>query len=303
LTGLCKYQSALDTKNLDEHIDIEAFYNLDSVKRCDKYIPTLLKKRLNIQKTLISGKITPEIEELSRSYSQLCLGESATVYRPVVSAVELTQIRDRLAFLVDSKGQIECHGFLINQYVLTAKHCVSADNTALVRKIRNPETFEATQVEVPTTAADAAATEDFALLRINEYGGLTSFSELDWIDKPRAMGRLVIVQSNIYRRIAVGLTPLADLEDTLTREDNPACRLYGATDDGYLLNPCQTEWGTSGVPYFQRDSRGRIRMVGVHGGASRGLASPDLQACQVSLANYGVRLPVEALLKIMSEAK
>lgn len=297
----CRVQKNIENRTLADSDQIEAFYNLASVKACEEFLPKLIPKRKEIYQNLQKGAITSEMQELSTNYSRLCL-ESMTVYLPMLSRNEIEQVHERLAFLLDAKGQVNCHGFRINRYVVTARHCLPAvGKFADVRFAGAPDVFKGAPVAIG--GSDAAEEDDYGLLQLKDYNAVTLDSELNWIGEPQPMDRVAIFQSNVYKRIAAGSAAHANLNDSLTREDNPFCRLYGVTSEGFLLHPCQTEWGSSGTPYFQRDPSGWLRVVGVHAGATIGLSAPELNACRVALSNYGVRIPAAALRQIIGAGK
>ena len=96
--------------------------------------------------------------------------------------------------------------------------------------------------------------------------------------------------SHVFLRSVLSLGIADDLTPSIRFEHNPACRLIASTPEGYLLHSCATEHGTSGVPMFQRGADGRLRVIGVHTGATEGLTtSPQWRACQNRAENYGVR--------------
>jgi len=288
----CRFEPALNEAVRADKSDLDAYFNLEGVKDCDKFMSSLRRQRIAIRARLNKGEEpTQEMVDLSEQYNSLCMSAVARVYKPVLTDQDRARIAERTVFLVDKRGQVECHGFRMNEYVLTAKHCLTELSPAV--RSANGRTFK-TDVVILDKQNPARA-GDYVLLRIRDYDLGKDESEIEWLGEPHSQGRLAILQSNIYRRISDNSQANLDLTSSLALEDNPVCRLYGISSEGYLFHACQTEWGTSGAGYFQRDSAGRLRLVGIHSGATRGLRAPELNACKSRLANYGVRLPVAAL--------
>jgi len=209
----------------------------------------------------------------------------------------MAEIRENMAFLLlAGSDDVMCHGFRMGDYVLTALHCLRIDDKPIkvwVRTVTSPELFPASEIyplDGGTLKVDDAPNQDFALLRVERGFASPDPRGLDWLGEPKELDRVVVAQSHVFVRSVLSLGIDDDLTPSIRFEHNPACRLIALTPEGYLLHACSTEHGTSGVPLFQRGADGRLRLVGVHAGATEGLStSPQWQACKNRAENYGVR--------------
>lgn len=113
--------------------------------------------------------------------------------------------------------------------------------------------------------------------------------------------RVLIAQVNAYRLIAYEVQKTQDFSTLVSFEDNPTCKASGVSN-GYILNACQSVEGSSGAPYFQEDTDGRLRLVGIHAGETASIGDASLSECGISLANYGVVVPYDIIAAEMNEA-
>jgi hypothetical protein len=177
----------------------------------------------------------------------------------------------------------------------------------VARSIDSPRTFATIEILPGDDGAVNPFTmqnRDYGLLRVAEAETRANDRGVDWVGEPVELGRLIVMQSNIYVRNVLGLHGSVDLTPSLRVEHNPGCRLVLNSPDGYLVHGCATEHGTSGAPLFQRGADGSIRVVGVHTGPTYDLRSnPELQTCSKRGRNYGVRIPVQQIRAAIASDK
>ncbi len=300
--GKCAFRSAL---NIDNYVDAGAakeFYDLASVTACDAFVPELLQARGDILAASSVGGITSAQRQISRKYVDICLSPSASIYKPELSTAETQRISRQLLLLVDDNGRPYCHGFYVKGRVVTADHCLRGrqlTDVLHVRSVSDPKPRDAV-IEFRGGESNSAHPErDVALLKISAPSSDSWILNTISMGPPVPKGRLLLVQVSIYELIAAAVPYGADLSGALMSEDNPSCRLFGIGSGGLLLNGCQSDSGTSGAPYIQREASGEISLVGVHAGSTDLLTAQELHDCSISLPNYGVALPIRELLQKM----
>ncbi len=299
--AICSLPPLAKTISATELLHLRAMSREPAVAKCLAATRTLLPRRAEVE-----AAQTEDARKIGKEYVDACFSEEVLINQSDLTITEAHQLRANLVFLVspdDADKRVQCHGFRIGQVVLTALHCLR-DNAArpvpmAVRTVDTPQLLETEEI-LPNDGgqleADRVPNRDVALLRIKNSAAPVDDRGIDWLAEPNNNARLITMQSNIYVRNAMNLDGPIDLSPTLRIEHRPACRLAMARDDGFLLHSCSTEQGTSGMPLFQRHPDGRIRLIGVHTGATEGLHGyPDLLACRDQAENRGVRSPINDL--------
>ena len=300
--GRCMFRSALKLENYSEAADAKAFFELPGVKACDRFVPTLLQQRRDILLAYSAGTVTQAHVATSKGYADICLSSAASIYKPLLSPAEVQKIADRTMLLISAAGLPYCHGFRVNGHVITADHCVhgvAIGGAVTVRAISSAKHLGAALVWRGGEDRSRNPEKDHAVLKLDEPYAGDGAADMSWLAEPVANARLLLVQANAYKQIAAGIQSDADFGPLVSVEDNPACRVFGVSPQGFLLNGCQTDSGTSGGAYIQKDATGNLRLVGVHGGQTGRLKTAELTDCGISLPNYGVKLPLAELRSLM----
>jgi hypothetical protein len=279
----------------------ERYGDLDAMASCSQAAGNLIPLRGNIY----SRRVEAAEDAAIRNYANLCLKPDLMMYGSELTEAEKQALVDRLVLLVDSDGDIACHGFRLGVHVITAKHCVqdvappATPAVWRVRTVRSSKLYEATEVELGNRGIDPDEQPnlDYALLRLARFEGAPD-DPGEWLGTVAAGEQLIVLQSNMYQRYVHSIKGAVDLAESVMIQNNPVCYARVVTSEGYIFHPCQTEWGTSGAPLLQRDASGRIHLVGVHGGSIRRVPG-DLATCASTVPNQGIQVPVGELLAAM----
>jgi len=283
-----RISSSSEIEQLRQHANTPIF------TRCMDATKALLSNR----NAAMQG-LSLEGQSLAQDYADTCFSAPMLIHGSDLTSAELDELRNNLMLLVRPKDtDVWCHGFRIGNHVLTSLHCLRAEDDqhpieVFARTVGSPELLPTVEV-LPNDGGklnvEDNQSRDYALLRLSTVVSEPNDRGLDWLGDPVEIARIIVVQSNIYVRHKLALDSSADLTPSVRVQHSSFCRLVAATPEGYLLHSCATEHGTSGAPLFQRGADGRLRLIGVHAGATSGLtASPQWQACRRRAENYGVR--------------
>jgi hypothetical protein len=302
ILGSCPLRAGLKIEHYSESAAAMAFFKSDAIKKCNMFVPDFLQVRQRILQAWQSNYLTVEDVAMSQKYINSCRSQGTSVFKPALSDDEAKKISRRVILLVTDGGQPYCHGFRLDHYILTADHClrdVKVGDQISIRTLSSPEVLKAKLVMRGGEDNAKHLEKDYAILKTDGAFHDENTVVKNWIGAPQANSRLFLFQVNIYELIAAKASLQSNFEPFLTREDNPACRIFAVTDQPFLLNGCQTESGTSGAAYIQKDAKGDLRVVGVHSGLTDTITAEGLGDCSISLPNYGVKLPLAETLKIL----
>lgn len=207
-----------------------------------------------------------------------------------------------------------CHAYRSGRFVITAQHCAPTDvmtdsyvygkyeERIAFRYFDSPTLFGLKLRFTGTRGeplSNAGRHRDVAVYEV-EAPEITQSFETDRIGRPTLFGDFIVLQSNLYSRIANSVHSGAsnDFMKTITTEQSILCRPAYMDAKGLFLHGCQTEGKTSGAPIFQKRD-GRLILVGLHTGRTDSIEQVDLASCAAGLPNYGVSLPLEDIRKIV----
>jgi V8-like Glu-specific endopeptidase len=273
-----------------------AYAEFGAMEECSNAAAALMPHR----PAIYDGAIGTDARSAMTTYATACLNKNLLAFGSDLSPAEERTIVEHLAVLVDDGDQVFCHGFRIGAHVITAKHCVEKTgigfpSTWQVRTMTSTKVYTATEKPLSNISANLTQQPnlDYALLHLQDYAGAADDAKR-WLGNAVAGERLILPQSNMYKRYIANVQDASALAGTVTIQNNPVCYARAVTPEGYIFHPCQTEWGTSGAPLLQRDAAGAIRLVGVHDGAT-GRVPGDLGRCGRVVPNHGVQIPVAEL--------
>ena len=298
----CRYVGQIGTSHNPEQAAARAYFAVPEVLACNKAVPAL-RSRGEVNLLSSAGALSAADRNIVSDYVQACLSPSASVYAPQLQDSDIAAIRGRLTFQISlDESRIECEGFRLNNYVVTAAHCLGHMNEGdfvKVRGVDSPQTSVATVALIGTKDSYQHPELDYGLLKLQVKFDGDSEADLTWLSSPEPMGRLFLIQANSFTLMLKAIPTNSPFTDAINIQDNPACRAITAPPSPFILNGCQSEGGTSGSPYFQRAADGALRLVGVHAGLTSEFDGADLSDCAWSLPNYGVVLPIAKLVAKM----
>jgi hypothetical protein len=293
--GACYLRDAVGLEHNPEKETAKAFYESPSAKDCDEIVPTLRRRRTQIRASFVNGNISAEQREIASRYVHACLAGSSESFAPKLNKGDIAAIVSRTFLIPQADGkQLLCHGFRLNGRIVTADHCVTDKKVGDQINVRTLASATLLPAKVAFRGGydRSRPDRDFAVLKLESVEDRDSSVDLEWLAAPVPGERIFVSQVNIYQQIALGNEANEDLTSAVSTQDNPACRLGARIKDDLLLNSCQSEGGTSGAAYIQKDGAGRLRLVGVHSGPTGLLLSPEFYQCERPMGNYGVALPV-----------
>jgi hypothetical protein len=239
-----------------------------------------------------------EVMQQARRYVSVCLREDLHQFGSALTDAERAALTDAMVVIgIEQTTGLWCHGLRTGAYVLTANHCLrDAQNNDVrtllrVRHVSEPKTFRV-QVVFEGDAGNQNAARDFTVLKIVEPPAVWRAETSLRVEKPEVAMALIVPQLNAYVWDVFGMNFTSErLDRSVIIEDNPVCYAYAAPGgNGYIFHRCQTEHGTSGTPLFQRQSDGKLALVGLHSGPSEFLSAKIGGACAIEPENYGVTL-------------
>lgn len=301
----CQFQKTLKLDLERDHVAVASFMALPAVKACDAVIPQFTKITRDTIKayTRLHWDLKDYVG-ICQQYADTCLSSASLSFAPEFSLQDRIEVSSHLVLLVSDNGRSYCHGFRIGAYIITAAHCLegsSEGEVVAVRSLNTSKTSMYSPVAVGNVAGNSFGYQDYALLRSKDPNSVTTAKDVSWLGRPQMSKRLLITQLNVYKSIAFGFDVSDDLSPLTAFEDNPLCNASGVSDDGFILNGCQSAEGTSGTPYIQKDSNGDLHIVGIHSGETSGLAESSLSQCSISLPNYGVTIPKIIFDKLLAD--
>lgn len=303
--GACPYDAALDLANYAEAATAKAYYESAEMAACIPAAGALRRVRDDILTSYYFKSLSTQQIAISKAYADFCMApasqtqKSAAVYAPVMTPQDRAHILERLVLLVAKDGRPVCHGYRFNDQVLTAEHCAEnfdAQGKGQARTITSATTYPVSIVKRGSGGGMFKMERDYLVLKLHGApAAAIAGSANEVMAAPIPNARLLMAQVNVYKLIASAAATDGGLGSAVVFEDNPFCRLFGVSDEGFLLHACSTESRTSGLPLFQKDAAGKLRLVGIHNGATlaedRKQQLPDkLRDCALALPNYGTML-------------